>query len=44
MTFPQGSVLGHLLFLVYINDLSQGLTSDVKIFADNTSIFSVVRG
>ena len=36
---PQGSVLGPLFFLVYINDLLEGIQSDGKIFADDTSLF-----
>ena len=39
---PQGSVLGTLLFLTYINDLPNGLVSRCKIFADDTSIFTEV--
>ena len=40
---PQGSVLGPLLFLVYINDLEDGIKSYVKFFADDTSLFSIVQ-
>ena len=39
---PQGSVLGSLLFLIYIKDQPDGLTSINKIFADDTSLFSKV--
>ena len=37
---PQGSVLGPLLFLIYINNLSDGLKSICKIFADDMSLFA----
>ena len=38
---PQGSVLVSLFILIYINDLPLGLTTDVKLFTDYTSFFSV---
>ena len=40
---PRGSILGSLFFLIYINDLSDDLTSNPKFFVDNTSLFSVVQ-
>ena len=39
---PQGSVLGPLSFLIYINDFPDGINSLCKIFADCTSLFSKV--
>ena len=40
---PQGSILGPSFFLVYINDLTENLKCNVKLFADDTSLFTVVH-
>ena len=39
---PQGSGLGPVLFLVYINDLSEVIDSEVRSFVDDSFIFQIV--
>ena len=40
---PQGFILGPLSFLIYIDDLSNDLVSTIKLFEDDTSLFSVIN-
>ena len=40
---PQGSILGPLLFKIYISDLTENFQSKPKLFADDTSLFTLIN-
>ena len=40
---PQGSVLGPILFLIFLNDLDDDLSSKLLTFADDTKMFRTVK-
>ena len=41
--FPQGSVLGPVLFVLYVNDLPSNIKSNIFMFADDTKVFRTIE-
>ena len=39
---PQGSVLGPILFLAYINDITSGVRSSMRLFADDSKVYRII--
>ena len=40
---PQGSILGPILYLVYINDIVKEMNANIRLFADGTSLYVFVQ-
>ena len=40
---PQGSILGQTLFLIYVNNLPEGILSSLKLFVDDTKLYRVIK-
>lgn len=39
---PQGLILVPFLFLLYINDISNGISNNIRWYADDTSLFAII--
>ena len=39
---PQSSILGTLLFIIFINDIVNEINAEIKLFTDNTSLYLIV--
>jgi len=40
---PQGTILGPILFITYVNDIPTGVSSTVKLYADNTKLYREIE-
>jgi len=40
---PQGLVLGPLLFILYVNDISDGIQSMLEMFADDSKLYRIIK-
>ena len=40
---PQGTVLGPILFLIFINDIGERLNSNINLFADDCALYRNIR-